>query len=445
MVKDLWPDPRSLTIINGVLYFTASDGAAGREIWQSDGTTAGTYMLKDILPGDGSACEYDLWGMSEPVSPEFTDVQGTTFFVANGGSGRELWKTDGTESGTALVADLRPGTEQGGAWHTLPASSWPIGLTGNGHSLFFAANDGVHGLELWRVSDGNPHVKLGGVPNVDEGTEFARSGSFFDLDGSSWNALVDYGDGSGTQPLALSLDKSFHLQHRYDDNTSYTVSVTVVNNFGGIGTAETTAVVSNVAPTASISQSGTGRTRTLFLSAAYPSLADQDAGFTYRVDWGDGRTEEVQRTPRNGAGISLDHTYTQTGTYTVTVAAQDKDGDYGVDATCLVDVQVDASNISTQLTDVVAAAVQSNPAAPEVVLCVDSDGGLDAMISAADPGNLAPPTTPVILVLNLAPLEPEEPPYTLGSVSLAGNVTLVINGLEDDAVTFVGGSPSAGA
>ena len=77
-----------LTNVNGTLYFTANDGVHGWELWKSDGTEAGTVMVKDIRPGSDEYGVYDL-----------TAVNGTLFFEANDGvHGWELWKSDGTES-----------------------------------------------------------------------------------------------------------------------------------------------------------------------------------------------------------------------------------------------------------------------------------------------------------------------------------------------------------
>ena len=68
MVKDINPGPGSgiyyyleewLRNINGVLYFVADDGAHGRELWKSDGTAAGTIMVKDIVPGSGGMSHLD--------------------------------------------------------------------------------------------------------------------------------------------------------------------------------------------------------------------------------------------------------------------------------------------------------------------------------------------------------------------------------------------------
>src|SRR5262249_22594237 len=131
-------NPTGLTDVNGVLYFTATDYFTGSELWKSDGTTAGTVMVKDIEPylsprGGGLG--------SEPT--ELTNVNGVVFFAASRfEDGTELWKTDGTDAGTVQVKDIAPG----------PASSQPAQLTNINGMLFFIACDAA-GCELWK-SDG---------------------------------------------------------------------------------------------------------------------------------------------------------------------------------------------------------------------------------------------------------------------------------------------------
>lgn len=70
----------------GTLLFAADDGAAGRELWRSDGSEAGTSLLEDLNPsGDG-------------LARQLTPFGGKVFLVGNFG---ELWSSDGTEAGTA--------------------------------------------------------------------------------------------------------------------------------------------------------------------------------------------------------------------------------------------------------------------------------------------------------------------------------------------------------
>ncbi len=75
---------------------------------------------------------------------DLTDVRGTLYFSANDGKhGFELWRSDGTGRGTRMVKDINPGT----GWSDL------YGLTAVNRIVYFTADDGVHGAELWR-SDG---------------------------------------------------------------------------------------------------------------------------------------------------------------------------------------------------------------------------------------------------------------------------------------------------
>ena len=75
----------------------AGDSALHRPLWKSDGTEAGTVLVKDIDPDDATS-----------IGPScLTGVGRTLFFTADDGiHGRELWKSDGTEAGTVLVKDI---------------------------------------------------------------------------------------------------------------------------------------------------------------------------------------------------------------------------------------------------------------------------------------------------------------------------------------------------
>ncbi len=176
--------------MNGTLYFNADDGINGNELWKSDGTDAGTMMVKDISPGSSSSMSstgilgeamngsfyfrayspgfgYELWKsdgtnagtvlvkginpavglFSDSYPSHFRYINGVTFFIASDGThGNELWKTDGTAAGTVMVKDIKAGAATG-------VPSFRGNLVNFNNALYFAADDGINGTELW-TSDG---------------------------------------------------------------------------------------------------------------------------------------------------------------------------------------------------------------------------------------------------------------------------------------------------
>ena len=129
-------EPGYLLAANGLLWWTASTADFGEEVWVSDGTQAGTSMVKDIDPAPGEG--------SDPR--DLIALDGLVLFTADDGTtGRELWATDGTEAGTVRLGDLSPGS----------ASSWPQQLVRFGDEIVYRAQSDATGWELGRT-DGTP-------------------------------------------------------------------------------------------------------------------------------------------------------------------------------------------------------------------------------------------------------------------------------------------------
>ena len=77
-------------------------------------------------------------------------MNGLLYFTADDGvHGRELWRTDGTDVGTMMINDLTPAGLTG-----------PSGLEAAGDALYFSANDGIHGRELWRLGPPMPAAAI---------------------------------------------------------------------------------------------------------------------------------------------------------------------------------------------------------------------------------------------------------------------------------------------
>ncbi len=104
---NLGSSPTSFAEVGGLLFFAANDGSHGIELWKSDGTSAGTALVSDIRPGSATSAIYDL-----------TNVAGMLFFRANDGShGAELWKSNGSSTGTTAAAPVRQPARRHSAHH----------------------------------------------------------------------------------------------------------------------------------------------------------------------------------------------------------------------------------------------------------------------------------------------------------------------------------------
>jgi ELWxxDGT repeat protein len=181
LLKDINPgsygySPRSFTELNNKLYFAANDGVNGVELWVTDGTTDGTQLVKDIFPGTTERFGSIFPNDSNPDI--LTEFNNKLYFAArNEENGFEIWVSDGTTNGTQLLKDINPGSEDNNG-NNYPDASNPSDFTELNNKLYFTADDGVNGREIW-VSDGTTEgTQL--LKDINPGSEDSFFESIFD-------------------------------------------------------------------------------------------------------------------------------------------------------------------------------------------------------------------------------------------------------------------------
>ena len=189
--------PNHMLVVGGTLYlllggpeeasvghrfgFNARHRGAFSQLWKSDGTTTGTVLVKDLHSAG------PRWARNRtPTRLWMAAVGNTLFFVGVDSRGTELWKSDGTAAGTVIVKDIAVGA----------ASSDPHRLTVLGNKVFFTADDRVRGEELWS-SDGTA-VGTRLVKEIDPGP---RGGLVTDL--YVWRQRLYFSAGETSPRLRL--------------------------------------------------------------------------------------------------------------------------------------------------------------------------------------------------------------------------------------------------
>lgn len=204
-------NPEDLLVVGDWMYFAGTDGAHGMELWRTDGTSTGTALVVDIVPGaTGSkpanffkfgktllfnANGTELWKsdgtekgtkkIGSSALSEGTEANGYFFFPAVGPDGVELWRTDGTDTGTYVIKDIYPTS----------ISSFPRDFTAVGNTLFFTANTPNEGRELWKSNGTTKGTML--VKDTYTGT------AAFVRDLVAYNGLLYFSGNDGVDGLEL--------------------------------------------------------------------------------------------------------------------------------------------------------------------------------------------------------------------------------------------------
>ena len=225
---------------NGIIYFSASDGEHGYELWKSDGTDAGTVMVKDI-----NTATHDSVG-------EYTHVykKGLHYYFAArtelGHTG--LWKTDGSEIGTILIKDFNEGRN----------SYNPSKLVQAGKNFYFNVNDEATGYELWKSDGTKAGTKL--LKDINKGVGGSHPNQLISKGGKTYFTTGDYGsqslwitDGTEVGTVSILTDTSIYSRissGSYGGSTPFTTQLDMViindifyfsqnnRNTGGRGKAE---------------------------------------------------------------------------------------------------------------------------------------------------------------------------------------------------------------
>lgn len=221
-VKDLEPLDNSSDFgsrsdfisLNGEIFMPSlGNGNTGQELWKSNGTTEGTVILKDINPGenrgigffnsytnDNGSSNIRTAGMNNSIV-----FNNELYFVADDGThGYELWKTDGTDIGTKLVFDLSPGVE-GSEVNNLTIYNNKLYFFAKGRNS--GANEGLY--EINGINQGATKIKsfnksiIGGIDLI-----VFKNSMYFSYDWYLWksdgttNGTIQITNGDQNAPLA---------------------------------------------------------------------------------------------------------------------------------------------------------------------------------------------------------------------------------------------------
>lgn len=201
LVKSGYGGPISNFIVfDNQLFFTATESATGNEIWTTDGTTAGTQIKHDIFPnnlnpffGFGSNPDHFFIFNNEMYFAARSYDQPSNTII-----GRELWKTDGTTASLVKNINTYVSNNVEGSGLNLPR------FTIYQNELYFNGNDDANGFDLWKT-DGTTAGTVKAVSESDTGDSFQLlnpieyNGKLFYF--NSQNLWVTDGTPAGTEVL----------------------------------------------------------------------------------------------------------------------------------------------------------------------------------------------------------------------------------------------------
>jgi ELWxxDGT repeat protein len=164
---------------HGKTYFVANDDSNGNELWVTDGTRSGTQILADAYPGPSPILsQSERGGATDPTPSKLVEINGKLVFVA--GLTHDFWVTDGTPAGTHMLKKLgvysnsdyftragrylyyydvtnklyrTDGTAAGTSIVELPQVDEMLAPVAIGDKLIFSGHTKALGWELWESTD----------------------------------------------------------------------------------------------------------------------------------------------------------------------------------------------------------------------------------------------------------------------------------------------------
>lgn len=230
-----------IPMADGGLIFPGHSEAAGYEAWYTDGTSAGTHLVKDILPGSAT-------GLGDPF-PLFNGFAfaGKAYFLAyDGATGVQLWSSDGSEAGTSLFATINDPDDSGAI--ALPWSKNAEHFIVRSQEGLLSSDGTVEGTVVLHGSQyATPRIPGIAHPATDDGVMYFTASengapTLFSTDGVSNTVLLDNGISGQSMPYLIEMGGMIYTFVLDDDNYTSLARIdpsantlTILTNFGEFG------------------------------------------------------------------------------------------------------------------------------------------------------------------------------------------------------------------
>lgn len=355
-------DPSSADTQAGFSYaFDCGDGGGYGAFSSADSASCptsdnGALTVKGkIQDKDGGETEYGATVTIANVAPTVTLGEDVEIGEGEAFSDSGSFNDPGTDDGHTATVDYGDG-------------AGPQALSLNSDDTFTLnytyVENGVYQVEVCVTDDNEeqgcdklqvtvhnvaPTVTLGEDVEIDEGDPFSGGGSFTDPGtNDTHTATVNYGDGSGVQPLTLNPDGSFALNHDYlADDGQYAMEVCVDDGEGGTGCDQIQVTVNNVAPTITEITTSVSRSQvTVTVQATDPAGDNDPLSYAFDCNNDGGYEVAVGVTPTTTCPLNPQ----QEGAFTFGVQVSDDDGGEAIDkVTVTIVTELCASNLTGAL------------------------------------------------------------------------------------------------